>query len=72
LQRAFLDAFATQCGFCTPGMIMAAKVLLDHTPDPSRDEVVEALSGNICRCTGYEPIIQAVLTAARSNSQNAA
>ncbi|TIX03458.1 MAG: (2Fe-2S)-binding protein, partial [Mesorhizobium sp.] len=72
LQRAFLDAFATQCGFCTPGMIMAAKVLLDHTPNPSRDEVVEALSGNICRCTGYEPIIQAVLTAARSNSQNAA
>ena len=64
--------FATQCGFCTPGMIMAAKVLLDHTPNPSRDDVVEALSGNICRCTGYEPIIQAVLTAARANSQNAA
>ncbi|TIU44719.1 MAG: (2Fe-2S)-binding protein, partial [Mesorhizobium sp.] len=72
LQRAFLDTFASQCGFCTPGMIMAAKVLLDHTPNPSRDEVVEALSGNICRCTGYEPIIQAVLTAARANSQNAA
>ena len=72
LQRAFLDAFATQCGFCTPGMIMAAKVLLDHTPNPSREDVVEALSGNICRCTGYEPIIQAVLTAARANSQNAA
>ncbi|RUX42226.1 (2Fe-2S)-binding protein, partial [Mesorhizobium sp. M4A.F.Ca.ET.050.02.1.1] len=72
LQRAFLDAFATQCGFCTPGMIMAAKVLLDRTPNPSREEVVEALSGNICRCTGYEPIIQAVLTAARSNSQNVA
>jgi len=72
LQRAFLDAFATQCGFCTPGMIMAAKVLLDHTPNPSREDVVEALSGNICRCTGYEPIIQAVLSAARANSQNAA
>ncbi|TIX25337.1 MAG: (2Fe-2S)-binding protein, partial [Mesorhizobium sp.] len=72
LQRAFLDAFATQCGFCTPGMIMAAKVLLDRTPNPSRDDVVEALSGNICRCTGYEPIIQAVLVAARANSQNAA
>ncbi|TGS36235.1 (2Fe-2S)-binding protein, partial [Mesorhizobium sp. M8A.F.Ca.ET.182.01.1.1] len=69
---AFLDAFATQCGFCTPGMIMAAKVLLDRTPNPSREEVVEALSGNICRCTGYEPIIQAVLTAARASSQNAA
>jgi len=72
LQRAFLDAFATQCGFCTPGMIMAAKVLLDGTPNPSREDVVEALSGNICRCTGYEPIIQAVLAAARANSQNAA
>ena len=67
LQRAFIDGFATQCGFCTPGMIMAAKALLDHNPDPSRDEVVEALAGNICRCTGYEPIINAVLTAARAN-----
>jgi carbon-monoxide dehydrogenase small subunit len=72
LQRAFLDEFATQCGFCTPGMIMAAKVLLDHTPNPSREDVVEALSGNICRCTGYEPIIKAVLSAAPANSQNAA
>lgn len=71
LQRAFQDGFATQCGFCTPGMIMAAKALLDRVPDPSRDEVVEALSGNICRCTGYEPIIQAVLAAARSGSQHA-
>lgn len=68
LQIAFIDAFATQCGFCTPGMIMAAKALLDHTPHPSRTDVVEALSGNICRCTGYEPIIAAVLNAARSNS----
>ena len=72
LQRAFLDGFAAQCGFCTPGMIMAAKALLDHTPNPSREDVVDALSGNICRCTGYEPIIRAVLTAARSNSQSAA
>lgn len=72
LQRAFLDEFATQCGFCTPGMIMAAKVLLDHTPNPTREDVVEALSGNICRCTGYEPIIKAVLSAARANSQHAA
>ena len=53
-------------------MIMAAKALLDHTPNPSREEVVEALSGNICRCTGYEPIINAVLAAARANSHNAA
>ena len=72
LQRAFQEGFATQCGFCTPGMIMAAKVLLDRVASPSREDVVEALSGNICRCTGYEPIIQAVLIAARSNSQNAA
>lgn len=72
LQRAFMDEFAAQCGFCTPGMIMAAKALLDHTPNPTREDVVEALSGNICRCTGYEPIIRAVLVAARANSQNAA
>ncbi len=72
LQRAFMEEFAAQCGFCTPGMIMAAKVLLDRNPNPSREDVVEALSGNVCRCTGYEPIIRAVLTAARSNSQNAA
>ncbi len=72
LQRAFADAFATQCGFCTPGMIMASKVLLDHNPNPTREEVVEAISGNICRCTGYEPIIQAVLIAARANTANVA
>jgi carbon-monoxide dehydrogenase small subunit len=71
LQRAFLEGFAAQCGFCTPGMIMAAKALLDHTPNPSRNEVAEALSGNICRCTGYEPIINAVLAAASANSHNA-
>lgn len=70
VQRAILDNFATQCGFCTPGMVMAAKALLDRTPNPTREDVVEAISGNICRCTGYEPIINAVLTAARSNSQN--
>ena len=72
LQVAFVDAFASQCGFCTPGMLMAAKALLDQNRNPSRDDVIEALSGNICRCTGYEPIIQAVLTAARANSQHAA
>jgi carbon-monoxide dehydrogenase small subunit len=72
LQRAFEDAFAAQCGFCTPGMIMAASALLEHNPDPDRADVVEAISGNICRCTGYEPIIQAVLTAARANSTSAA
>ena len=72
LQRAFVDGFAVQCGFCTPGMIMAAKALLDQNPHPSRDDVVEAISGNICRCTGYEPIIEAVLSAARANSHQAA
>lgn len=68
VQRAFLDGFAAQCGFCTPGMIMAAKALLDRVPDPTREEVIEALSGNICRCTGYEPIINAVLAAAAAKS----
>jgi carbon-monoxide dehydrogenase small subunit len=53
-------------------MIMAAKALLNQTPNPTREDVVEALSGNICRCTGYEPIIEAVLNAARKNSQHAA
>jgi carbon-monoxide dehydrogenase small subunit len=64
LQRAFMEHFAAQCGYCTPGMLMAAKALLDRNPTPSRTEVVEAISGNICRCTGYEPIINAVLAAA--------
>ena len=64
LQRAFMDHFAAQCGFCTTGMLMAARALLDVNPSPSRDEVVDAISGNICRCTGYEPIIEAILAAA--------
>ena len=65
LQQAFMEHFAAQCGYCTPGMLMAAKALLDRNPSPSRQEVVEAISGNICRCTGYEPIINAILTAAQ-------
>ena len=64
LQQAFARGFAAQCGFCTPGMIMAARALLAENPNPNRDDVVEAISGNICRCTGYEPIINAVLSAA--------
>jgi aerobic carbon-monoxide dehydrogenase small subunit len=64
LQQAFMEHFAAQCGFCTPGMLMAAKALLARNPAPSRAEVVEAISGNICRCTGYEPIINAILAAA--------
>lgn len=64
LQTAFMEGFAAQCGYCTPGMLMAAKALLDQNPSPSREDVVEAISGNICRCTGYEPIIDAILAAA--------
>ena len=64
LQEAFMDGFAAQCGYCTPGMLMSAKALLDRNPRPSREEVVEAISGNLCRCTGYEPIIAAILAVA--------
>lgn len=64
LQTAFIEGFAAQCGFCTAGMLMAAKALLAQNPNPSRDEVVEGISGNLCRCTGYEPIVDAILTAA--------
>lgn len=64
LQKAFVEGFAAQCGFCTPGMLMAAKALLDANPSPTREQVAEAIAGNICRCTGYEPIINAILTAA--------
>ncbi len=65
LQAAFLEGFATQCGFCTSGMIMAAEGLLAENPDPSREDVVRAISGNVCRCTGYESIINAILDAAQ-------
>ncbi len=64
VQAAFLEGFATQCGFCTSGMIMAAEGLLATNPDPSREDVIRAISGNVCRCTGYESIINAVLDAA--------
>ena len=65
LQEAFLEKFAIQCGYCTPGMIMTSKALLDRNSNPSREEIIEALTGNICRCTGYEPIIQAIQAAAQ-------
>jgi len=65
VQTAFLEGFATQCGFCTAGMIMVAEALLADNADPSRDEVVEAISGNVCRCTGYGPIVAAILDAAQ-------
>jgi 4-hydroxybenzoyl-CoA reductase subunit gamma len=60
LQQAFHEKLGTQCGFCTPGMIMAAEALLRKNPDPSRDEIKAALAGNLCRCTGYVKIIDAV------------
>jgi carbon-monoxide dehydrogenase small subunit len=63
LQMAFMEGFSAQCGYCTPGMLMAAKALLDRNPRPSREEVIEAISGNLCRCTGYEPIVDAIMTA---------
>ena len=65
IQQAFMDNDAVQCGFCTPGMIMSTKALLMQNPDPSEEEARRALEGNICRCTGYIPIINAVLDAAR-------
>src|SRR5918992_983863 len=64
VQAAFLEGFATQCGFCTAGMIMAAEALLESNPRPTREDVVRAISGNVCRCTGYESIINAILDAA--------
>jgi carbon-monoxide dehydrogenase small subunit len=65
IQEAFLEGFATQCGFCTPGMIMATAALLAVNPNPTREDAVRAISGNVCRCTGYEAIIDAVLDAAQ-------
>ena len=64
VQRAFVDAGAVQCGFCTPGLVVATADLLARTPDPSEDEIREALSGNLCRCTGYAKIFDAVRLAA--------
>jgi len=68
VQQAFVEAGAVQCGFCTPGLVVAAADLLERSPDPSDDEIREALSGNLCRCTGYEKIFDAVRMAARDGS----
>jgi carbon-monoxide dehydrogenase small subunit len=67
LQQAFQEHHALQCGFCTPGFLMTAYALLQETPHPSRDEVREAIAGNICRCTGYAPIIQAIVQASSAS-----
>lgn len=64
LQQAFVDNFALQCGFCTPGFLIMATALLDSCPEPSREQIIDYLEGNICRCTGYQPIVDAVTDAA--------
>jgi len=65
LQQAFIDHGGFQCGFCTAGMIMSARALLMRNPDPTEADVIEAISGNLCRCTGYKPIVEAILGGAR-------
>jgi len=67
LQQAFIDYGALQCGFCTPGMLLSAKALLDDNPQPTKEEIKEAISGNLCRCTGYTEIVEAILKVAQSN-----
>jgi carbon-monoxide dehydrogenase small subunit len=69
IQQAFVDAGAVQCGFCTPGLLVAADELLEHNPSPSDGDIREALSGNLCRCTGYEKILDAVRLAAARTEQ---
>ena len=72
VQQAFLDGNGFQCGYCTPGMELVAAALLEHNPSPGRDEVVDALAGNVCRCTGYEPIVEAIQAAAAAGTAEAA
>jgi len=64
IQEAFVEHFAAQCGYCTPGFVMSAKALLDANPHPSEEEIKEAISGNLCRCTGYYQIVEAIKAAA--------
>src|SRR5271170_3625365 len=68
LQQKFLEHASLQCGICTPGFLISAKVLLDHNPNPTEPEIRYALAGNLCRCTGYDKIVKAVMDAARSAS----
>jgi len=68
LQKAFADLGAAQCGYCIPGILLTAKALLDENPNPTRDEIRQALSGNLCRCTGYTKILQAVELAAKESA----
>lgn len=69
LQKSFISHGAIQCGFCTPGMIMSAKALLDKNPHPTREEIKVAISGNLCRCTGYKKIIEAIEAVARGKEE---
>jgi len=70
IQQAYVDAGAVQCGYCTPGMVMTTKALLDKNPEPTDEDIREALSGNLCRCTGYEKIYEAVKMAAKVIKNN--
>jgi carbon-monoxide dehydrogenase small subunit len=72
LQRAFIEHGAVQCGFCTPGMLISARALLDRNPQPSEEEIREALVGNLCRCTGYTRIVRAIQLAVQRTVQRAA
>ena len=71
IQQAFRERHGLQCGFCTPGMLLAAKALLDEVPDPSEDEIRDHLAGNVCRCTGYVGIVEAVHLAAQALAEEA-
>jgi carbon-monoxide dehydrogenase small subunit len=70
LQENFIKYGAVQCGFCTPGMILSAKALLDRNPSPTREEIIAGISGNLCRCTGYEKIVDAIEATAMNGKKN--
>lgn len=72
LQKAFHEHYGSQCGFCTPGMLLAAKALLDQNPAPTIEEVKEAISGNLCRCTGYVKIVDSIMAASREMAKREA
>jgi carbon-monoxide dehydrogenase small subunit len=69
IQEAFLQKGGVQCGFCTPGMVLSAKALLDKNPKPTKEEIKAGIAGNLCRCTGYKKIIEAIQSAARKRSE---
>jgi carbon-monoxide dehydrogenase small subunit len=71
IQQAFVDKGAIQCGFCTPGLILSAKALLDQNPHPDRSEIRMAISGNLCRCTGYQKIVEAIQAASKKTPPSA-